>query len=76
MSIYGSAEYRKLLEGEDALLDIWAGALHQMVSESLNGTRQEEETRAMYGITDGMRFQFEGVYRSLKAFVKSSILDK
>ncbi|WP_310833390.1 hypothetical protein [Paenibacillus pedocola] len=76
MSIYGSSEYHKLLEGEDALLDIWAGALHQMVSESLNGNRQEEETRVMYGITDGMRFQFEGAYRSLKGFVKSSILDK
>lgn len=76
MSVYGSAEYRKLLEGEDALLDIWAGALHQMVSESLNGTRQEDETRVMYGITDGMRFQFEGAYRALKGFVKSSILDK
>ncbi|WP_445667502.1 hypothetical protein [Paenibacillus sp. FSL H3-0321] len=76
MSIYGSAEYRKLLDGEDALLDIWAGALHQMVSESLNGTRQEEETRGMYGITGGMRFQFEGAYRSLKGFVKSSLLDK
>lgn len=76
MSIYGSSEYRKLLDGEDALLDIWAGALHQMVSESLNGSRQEEETRAMYGITDGMRFQFEGAYRSLKGFVKTSVLDK
>ncbi|WP_178382662.1 hypothetical protein [Paenibacillus sp. P46E] len=76
MSIYGSEEYRKLLEGEDAQLDIWAGALHQMVSESLNGTRQEEETRAMYGITGSMRFQFEGAYRSLKGFVKSSLLDK
>ncbi|WP_249902022.1 hypothetical protein [Paenibacillus sp. PK3_47] len=75
MSIYGSAEYRKLLDGDDDILDIWAGALHQMVSESLNGSRQEEETRAMYGITDGMRFQFEGAYRSLKGFVKTSILD-
>lgn len=76
MSIYGSAEYRKLLDGEDAQLDIWAGALHQIVSESLNGDRQEEETRAMYGITGSMRFQFEGAYRSLKGFVKSSLLDK
>lgn len=25
MSIYGSEEYRKILDGEDALLDIWAG---------------------------------------------------
>ncbi|ASA26478.1 hypothetical protein B9T62_25425 [Paenibacillus donghaensis] len=76
MSIYGSAEYRELLDGEYALLDIWAGALHQMVSESLNGTRLEEETRGMYGITGGMRFQFEAAYRSLKGFVKTSLLDK
>lgn len=76
MSIYGSGDYRKLLDGSDELLDIWAGALHQLVSESLNGTRQEEETRVMYGITDSMRFQFEGAYRSLRGFVKSSILDK
>lgn len=76
MGIYGTGEYRALIEGQDALLDIWAGALHQMVSESLNGDRQEEETRAMYGITDSMRFQFEGAYRSLRGFVKTSLLDK
>lgn len=76
MSIFGSAEYQKLLGEEDELLDIWAGALHQFVSESLNGTRQEEETRVMYGITDSMRFQFEGAYRALKGFVKTSLLDK
>ncbi|MFF2910908.1 hypothetical protein [Paenibacillus sp. NPDC057934] len=76
MSIYESRDYRTLLEGEDVMLDIWAGALHQMVSESLNGVRQEEETRAMYGITDSMRFQFEGAYRTLKGFVKTSLLDK
>ncbi|WP_405116587.1 hypothetical protein MHH28_15965 [Paenibacillus sp. FSL K6-1217] len=76
MSIYGTADYRKLLDGEYSQLDIWAGALHQMVSESLNGNRKEEETRGMYGITDSMRFQFEGAYRSLRGFVKSSLLDK
>lgn len=76
MSIYGSGDYRTLLDGDDSQLDIWAGALHQIVSESLNGSRQEEETRGMYGITGTMRFQFEGAYRSLRGFVKSSLLDK
>lgn len=76
MSIYGTEDYRKLLDGEYSQLDIWAGALHQMVSESLNGNRKEEETRGMYGITGSMRFQFEGAYRSLRGFVKSSLLDK
>ncbi|WP_239004634.1 hypothetical protein [Paenibacillus tepidiphilus] len=75
MSIYGTSHYRKLVEGEEEQLDIWAGALHQMVSESLNGTRQEEETRTMYGITGSMRFQFEAAYRYLKGFIKSSLLD-
>ncbi|WP_084146955.1 hypothetical protein [Paenibacillus wynnii] len=73
MSIYGTADYRSLMSGEDVLLDIWAGALHQIISESLNGTRNEEETRNMYGITDTMRFQFEQAYRSLKAFVKAEL---
>jgi hypothetical protein len=73
MSIYGTADYRSLLTGEDAVLDIWAGALHQIISESLNGSRNEEETRTMYGITGTMRFQFEQAYRSLKGFVKSEL---
>lgn len=73
MSIYGSSDYRALLTGDDLLLDIWAGSLHQIVSESLNGSRNEEETRTMYGITDTLRFQFEQAYRSLKGFVKSEL---
>ncbi|WP_410514256.1 hypothetical protein [Paenibacillus sp. BR2-3] len=73
MSIYGTADYRALLSGEDVLLDIWAGALHQIISESLNGSRNEEETRTMYGITGTMRFQFEQAYRSLKGFVKTEL---
>ncbi|WP_379130777.1 hypothetical protein [Paenibacillus sp. sgz500958] len=73
MSIYGTPDYRALLTADDMLLDIWAGSLHQIVSESLNGSRNEEETRAMYGITDTMRFQFEQAYRSLKGFVQNGL---
>ncbi|AIQ14114.1 hypothetical protein PDUR_20990 [Paenibacillus durus] len=68
MSIYGSEAYYTILTGEDGILDLWAGALHQTVSETLNGTRNEEETRAMYGITESMRFQFEQAYRMLNGF--------
>nr|WP_025697029.1 hypothetical protein [Paenibacillus forsythiae] len=68
MSIYGSEAYYSILTGEDGILDLWAGALHQTVSETLNGTRNEEETRVMYGITDSMRFQFEQAYRMLNGF--------
>lgn len=73
MSIYGTEDYRALISAEDVLFDIWAGALHQIVSESLNGSRNEEETRTMYGITGTMRFQFEQAYRSLKGFVKTGL---
>lgn len=73
MTIYGSTDYSNILTGEDGVLDIWAGALHQIISESLNGSRNEEETRTMYEITDTMRFQFEQAYRSLKGFVKTGL---
>ncbi|WP_191089599.1 hypothetical protein [Paenibacillus spiritus] len=73
MSVYGSEEYRSMVAGDDTLLDLWAGALHQIVSESLSGDRREEETRSMYGITESMRFQFEQAYRSIGGFVKSSM---
>ncbi|WP_179036766.1 hypothetical protein [Paenibacillus sp. URB8-2] len=68
MSIYGSEAYYSILTGEDGVLDLWAGALHQTVSETLNGTRNEEETRTMYGITESMRFPFEQAYRMLNSF--------
>ncbi|MFP4979285.1 hypothetical protein ACE6ED_28060 [Paenibacillus sp. CN-4] len=73
MSAYGTTDYRWLLRGDDETLDLWAGALHQVVSESLNGTRNEEETRTLYGITDTMRFQFEQAYRSIRQFVKNGL---
>ncbi|WP_235775446.1 MULTISPECIES: hypothetical protein [Paenibacillus] len=68
MAIYGTESYYSILSGEEGTLDLWAGALHQTVSETLNGTRNEEETRAMYGITEGMRFSFEQAYRALNRF--------
>ncbi|MNB67693.1 hypothetical protein D3C75_141840 [compost metagenome] len=68
MVIYGTESYYSILTGDEGTLDLWAGALHQTVSETLNGTRNEEETRAMYGITEGMRFSFEQAYRMLNRF--------
>jgi hypothetical protein len=53
--------------------DIWAAALHQTVSESLSGNKDEEETRAIYGITDALRFRFEQVYRSMRLFVAAGM---
>ena len=69
MAIYGSKDYQDMLQENDTTLDIWAAALHQTVSESLTGSRNEEETRMVYGITDTMRFQFEQAYRTMKYFV-------
>lgn len=69
MAIYGSKDYQDMLQENDTTLDIWAAALHQTVSETLTGSRNEEETRMVYGITDTMRFQFEQAYRTMKYFV-------
>lgn len=73
-AIYGTSIYQSLLMVEEDLdLDIWAAALHQIVSESLTGDRNEEETRAMYGITENIRFQFEQVYRTLRQFISDGV---
>ncbi|MNP18867.1 hypothetical protein D3C76_1113660 [compost metagenome] len=72
-AIYGSEIYLSILTEDDLVLDIWAAALHQMVSESLTGSRNEEETRAIYGITENVRFRFEQAYRVMKHFVSSGV---
>lgn len=71
MAVYGTSDYESMLDEEESTLDIWAAALHDIVSESLKGFRNEEEVRSLYGITDTMRFRYEGAYRSLKQFVSA-----
>jgi hypothetical protein len=73
MTVYGTNDYKSMLVEEDGMPDIWAAALHQTVSESLNGNRDEEETRAIYGITDALRFRFEQAYRSMRLFVAAGM---
>lgn len=73
MAIYGTEDYLSILDEDDTTIDIWAAALHQIVTESLTGSRNEEESRAMYGITDTMRFRFEQAYRSFRQFVSAGM---
>lgn len=75
MAIYGTEDYHSILDEEESTLDIWAAALHDIVWESLKGYRNEEEIRPLYGITDTMRFRYEGAYRSLKQFVVADVED-
>ncbi|MCJ8013824.1 hypothetical protein MUG84_19030 [Paenibacillus sp. KQZ6P-2] len=69
MAIYGTEDYYSIIDENDETIDIWAASLHQIVSESLTGSRNEEEIRHMYGVTDTMRFCFEQAYRTMKQFV-------
>ncbi|WP_054956407.1 hypothetical protein [Paenibacillus dakarensis] len=73
MAIYGTTDYLSILDEEDSTLDIWAAALHDIVSESLKGIRDEEQIRSYYGITDTMRFRYEQAFRSLKQFVSAGV---
>ncbi|MDP4095690.1 hypothetical protein OIN60_02640 [Paenibacillus sp. P96] len=73
MAIYGTDDYLSMLTDDDSMLDTWAAALHQAVSETLSGGRAEEEMRAMYGVTDTMRFRYEQAYRSVKQFVMAGM---
>ncbi len=69
MAIYGTDDYFSIVDENDETIDIWAASLHQVVSESLTGSRSDEEIRYMYGVTDTMRFRFEQAYRTMKQFV-------
>lgn len=72
MGVYGTRDYKSILEEEDSTMDIWAAALHQTVSESLPDGRSDSEIRIAYGITDALRLRFEQAYRSMKQFVGSA----
>lgn len=69
MAIYGTKDYRTLLGDEDAVIDIWAAALHQMVADSLPGGMSEEEIRSLYGVTDHLRLRYEQACRTMRQFV-------
>lgn len=73
MAIYGTKDYRSILSEEDAVIDIWAAALHLMVSDSLPGGKSDEELRTLYGITDDLRLKFEQACRSMRHFVAAGV---
>lgn len=71
MAVYGTMDYTSILSEDHAVIDIWAAALHQMVSESLPSGVNDEEIRVLYGITDSLRLRFEQAVRSMRQFVIS-----
>ncbi|MBP1905035.1 hypothetical protein J2Z32_001660 [Paenibacillus turicensis] len=74
MSIYGTVNYKTILKEDDTELDIWAGALHAVVSKHLpDGNKQDEEIRVQYGITDHFRLRFEQACRAIEQFVALGI---
>lgn len=73
MGIYGTMDYKSLLSDEDAIIDIWAAALHHMVSDSLPAGVSDEEIRSLYGITDSLRLRYEQAYRSMRQFVAAGL---
>lgn len=73
MGTYGTANYQLIVRGDDAELDIWAAALHQTVAETLEGAKEEESIRILYGVTDNIRFRYEQAYRAMHQFVSGQL---
>lgn len=73
MAIYATKNYRLILSEEDAVIDIWAAALHLMVSESIPSGKSDEDIRTLYGITGDLRLKFEQACRSMRQFVAAGI---
>ncbi|MNO12665.1 hypothetical protein D3C76_22780 [compost metagenome] len=69
MAVYGTRDYTSMLSEDHAAIDIWAAALHLMISDSLPGGITDEEVRSLYGITDSLRLRFEQACRSMRQFI-------
>lgn len=70
MAIYGTTNYQAILKEDDAELDVWAGALHAVVTQRLpDGSKHDEEIRVQYGVTDHFRLRFEQACRAIEQFV-------
>ncbi|WP_238357370.1 HEAT repeat domain-containing protein [Cohnella zeiphila] len=65
---YGTAVYRRMTEDDDSSTDIWAGALHQFLTEKLHGPQSDDWVRDQYGITGDLRFRYEQSLRWLRQY--------
>jgi hypothetical protein len=69
--IYGTATYEQLLSLDEALADVWAAALHIVLSELMAGVVNEAEIQQLYGISADLKLQLKQSYQVLRSFTNA-----
>lgn len=73
MTLYGTEAYKSILDEDEQNIDMWAGALHQvmkqLLSEQVEAEPDKNEILETYGITGALRFRYEQIYRQLRSLM-------
>jgi hypothetical protein len=65
-ALYGTSEYKWMLEGGEDTIDCWAAALHQGLQLVAYGSSDDEEIRHTYGIPESLRFRYEQAGKAIR----------
>jgi hypothetical protein len=69
--IYGTATYDQLLNLDETLADVWAAALHIVLSELMAGAVNDAEIQQLYGISADLKLQLKQSYQVLRSFTNA-----
>lgn len=64
--LYGTHQYRQLVDGPTDLVNCFAASLHHTLIVMVYSEVREEEIRDIYGITDELRFRYEQISRLIR----------
>lgn len=64
--LYGTHQYRQLVDGQAELVNCFAASLHHTLIVMVYSEVREEEIRDIYGITDELRFRYEQISRLIR----------
>ncbi|PZD94094.1 hypothetical protein DNH61_19245 [Paenibacillus sambharensis] len=64
--LYGTSDYNRMLDPDEAVVDSWAAALHMNLLLVAYGSADDEAIRDTYGIPESLRFRYEQACRALR----------
>jgi hypothetical protein len=74
--IYGTPTYAQLAELHEEQVDVWAGALHWILMNTVFATGDEQEIRELYGITAELSFLWEQALVVMKSFARTALINR
>jgi hypothetical protein len=66
--IYGTPSYEKLVQGDQATIEVWASALNTMIVELMTGSVIESDIQDQYDIPEESKLLWKQAFQSLHSF--------